>query len=439
MFNHSRQSFLPLAIISLPTVLFSLLVTLMLGVLLTGCGQDDAPITKEAVVRPVKTTTVNSTANQLRKTYSAIVSPAQQAELSFRVSGKIIKLPINEGMKVKKGDVIAQLDQRDFKADITRLKSDISQANAQMKAMRAGARPEDIAALNAAVKAARSRLNAAQIEFNRTQGLVEKGVLARNTLDKDRSTLEVAQADLDAKKQELRKGKAGGRKEDVSAQRAVIQGLNSQLKSLQDTLADTTLRAPFAGIIATRLVENFSNIQAKETVATLQTFSAELDLVFDVPGADVVQLAADKELDLKVVLESFPNQEFAAKKRAFSTEPDPATQTYQGRVTIKPTEKQPILPGMTGKVIITGKQSNKGSVLVIPLSAIASAANGKPFVWVVNTTDNTTSQRNVTLGEASGAMVIISEGLKIGDVVVTAGVSALQEGMKVKPITTIGE
>jgi len=415
---------------------------LILGALLTGCSQDDAQEPEATVIRPVKTLKVSSITGQLRKTYSAIVLPSQQVKLSFRVSGKIIELPIENGMEVKEGDVIAQLDKRDFKAEISRLKSQIKQAVAQTEALKSGARSEDVTALVAAVSAEQAKVNAAQAEFNRTQSLVDKQLIARATLDKDRSTLKIAEADLNVKKQELKKGRSGGRKEDIVAQNAVNERLRSQLKSLEDTLDDTTLRTPFDGVIATRTVENFSNIQAKESVVTLQALGSEVDLVFDIPSSDIVILAK-KELNSIVILDSFPNKEFKADKRGFSTEVDVATQTYQGRVFIKPEKGEPILPGMTGRIIISGNVNADdkavSNTFMLPVSAITSEAGGKPFIWIVNTANNTTSKRSVVLGEASGGSITVVEGLKDSDVVVTAGVSALQDNMMVKPITAIGQ
>ncbi len=132
----------------------------------------------------------------------------------------------------------------------------------------------------------------------------------------------MAEAELEAKKQELIKGQSGARVEDVAAQEAAIKGLKSTLQSLNDTLSDATLRAPFDGIIATRNVENFSNIQAKEAIATLQAISTP-NLVFDVPALARV---GDNNIDLKVVLDSIPGREFIAERNEFSTQADAATQ-----------------------------------------------------------------------------------------------------------------
>lgn len=418
---------------------YSYVFLLSLSILFSACDSDNKQKMSEVtVIRPVKTITVESVNDIVNKSYPALVLATQQVDLSFRVSGKLQKLPIKNGIDVKKGDVIAKLDERDFKANITRLKSQINQANAQMKAMRAGARPEDIASLQAVVKAAQAEYNQAKTRFYRTQALVKKQVIARNELDKDKSALEVAKANLSAKNQDLRKGKAGGRKEDVSAQIAVVQGLRSQLKSLEDTLSDATLRAPFDGTISSRKVENFANIQANTPIATIQKLSEEVEVVFNIPATDIAVLSPIREqLQASVVLDSLPNKTFVAKESEFSTEADSSTQTYEGRAVLLDIGEEPILPGMTGTLNVIA-DTGIADKYVLPLSAIASHPSGAAFVWVVDQA-NKVSKRDVTLSEASGNEVSVLTGISLGDVIITAGLSAIQDGMVVKPITAVGE
>jgi RND family efflux transporter MFP subunit len=418
---------------------FSVFLMLAFGALPAGCDQVEkqADESEAGPVRPVKTITVQPTVPRLQRTYSAVVLPSQEVELSFRVSGRIVELPIRSGLKVKEGDVVAQLDTRDFNAGVTRAESQLAQAEAQMQVLISGARAEDVASLQAAVAAAQAQVDAANEQVARSRQLFNRQVVAKAKLDNDLTSLRVAEAELKAKEQELIKSRAGARLEDVRAQEAVIRGLKSQLETLNDDLSDATLRVPFDGIIATRKVENFSNIQAKEAVATLQNLSSP-NLIFDVPGPDVYKFAKIRELDLRVMLDSIPGREFEATSGEFSTQADAATQTYRGRVAIQNPDGEPILPGMTGSLVVTAREEGAG-VFMLPISAIAAEADGKPFVWIVNTENNKTAKRGVVTGEASGDNIVISKGLKGGDVVVTAGISALRESMVVKPVSAIGE
>lgn len=407
-------------------------------VALAACSPTDE--TKEQssqeIVRPVKTFVVKSVVTKLERSYSAVVLPAREVDLSFRVSGRIVELPIRSGQSVEEGDVIAELDKRDFEAEITRTNSQLEQAEAQLTALTSGARAEDIAALQAAVRAVEAEVEAARDQLARSQELFERRVVAKAKVEQDQTALRVAEAELEAKKQELAKGTAGARAEDVAAQEAVIKGLRSNLQSLKDSLSDATLRAPFSGIIASRKVENFANVQAKEPIATLQALASP-NLTFDIPAADISPLAKAKELDLSVRLDSIPGQTFKAQRKEFSTQADSSTQTYRGRVSIENPNGDPILPGMTGMLTVTVNDQQIGK-LAVPLSAIGSEADGRPFVWLVSSGSNTVAKQAVETGDASGGTIIVTKGLSEGDVVVSAGLSALQDNMVVKPIAAVG-
>ncbi|MFK5979650.1 MAG: efflux RND transporter periplasmic adaptor subunit [Rhizobiaceae bacterium] len=423
--------------ISLRSV-FSILLIAIFAALIAGCsGDEQTQASKEPVIRPVKVITVEPVSSAFERTYSAVIIPSQEATLSFRVSGRIIELPIRNGVRVKKGDVIAQLDKRDFEASIIQIESQLVQANEKMDELKSGARVEDIAALQAEVAAAKAQVDSTIAQVARTTELFKKGIIAKARLDQDVTSQRVAEATLEAKKQGLVKGQSGARKEDLAAQQAAIDGVRSQLESARDNLSDATLRAPFDGIIATRKVENFSNIQAKEAVAVLQNINV-LDAIFDVPAPDVARLAKAKNFDLKIVMEAIPGRSFNATRNEFSTQADTATQTYRGRVTIEELNGETVLPGMTGSLTVKVVGNDTARIL-LPVVAIASTADGQAFVWVVDGADNKVSKRNISIGEASGPNVIVIYGVKEGDVVAVAGISALQDGLMVKPVVAIGE
>ena len=164
-------------------------------------------------------------------------------------------------MHVKKGDVIARIDPRDFEKKIAQLQSQYDQAAAQLQAMRTGARPGEIAALVAGIAAVQANVDQAAEQVNRTRELAERGVVSAAKLEQDEAALKITNAELRAKNEELALAKSGARQEDIDAAMAVMRGIETQIQIAQDNLADATLRAPFDGVIARRNIENFSNIQ----------------------------------------------------------------------------------------------------------------------------------------------------------------------------------
>ena len=420
-----------------PTAAFASAV--MLGGLLAGCdpSEEQAEQTGDAGPRPARTMVVTASATEFRRDYPAVVLPTQEAELSFRVSGQIVELPIRGALRVRKGAVVAQLDTRDFKSELARLESQLAQAEAQMRLLTSGARPEDVAALEAGVAAAQAEVDGAADQVERSRALIRRNVIPRATLDGDLVKLRVAQAALEARRQDLIKGRAGAREDEVAAQQAALDELKLSIAASRANLEDATLRAPFGGIIAKRLVENFANVQAKEPIAVLQKL-VTLELSFDVPGPDVLKLAASKTASSAAVLDSLPGQRFAAELVEFSTLADPATQTYRARVAISVPGEVAILPGMVGSVIVTDTVEGPAGY-PIPTTALDSEADGTPFVWVVAEADGKVSKRRVKTGAVSGVVVAVVEGLNEGDVVVTAGISALRESMEVRPVARVGE
>ena len=389
---------------------------------------------QQEVTRPDKVAQVQSSETVFERRYPAIVRPSLEAVLSFRVSGRVIELPIRASEDVKDGDIIAKLDPRDFERQITQLETQKDQALAQLAALRSGARSEEVSALEAGIDAVEAQVDQAREQASRSRELFQKDLVASAKLEADETALRVAEAELRAKLEELTIARSGGRREEIDAAEAALRGLETQIKVAQDNLEDATLRAPFDGIIARRDIENFTNIQAGQDVVLLQKLST-VDLVFDVPGPDVIRFARANPTT-EVELAGLPGKVFDAQLVEFSTQADAATQTYRGRVRISVPEEAPILPGMVGHIIVSTSNGASAS-LSVPLSAVGASANGSSFVWIVDSS-NVAKKSNVTLGDVIGDHVIVTDGVSDGDTVVSAGVTQIRDGMVIRPITKVG-
>lgn len=393
-------------------------------------------LAQDATPRPAKVATVVASDTVISRKYPAVVLPSQEIELSFKVSGQIIDLPIRAASNVSVGDTIAQIDTRDFENQISQLQSSRDQATAQLEALKAGARPEEIAALEAAVASAQAQVEQTTDALTRAEALLERGVATRAQVEGAQAEARVAQANLRAQEEQLRIGEIGGRPEEIAASEAVLRGIDTQIKVARDNLSDATLTAPFDGIIARRDIENFSNVSAGQSIALLQRLEV-VHLAFDIPSIDVTELTRNGPDSITNIatFNSLRGQEFETELVEFSVQADSATQTYRGRVSVTVPEGAVILPGMVASVI----SSTQGSAAQVaaPLSAIAAEPDGSPFVWLVSD-DGKVSAQKVSLGEATGASVVISEGLSDGDTIVSAGVSEIIDGMTIRPITRVG-
>ncbi len=409
----------------------------VLGVLiLIGVVASTSAVAQEATPRPAKVATVTASDTVISRKYPAVVLPSQEIELSFKVSGQIIDLPIRAASNVSAGDTIAQLDTRDFENQISQLQSSRDQATAQLEALRAGARAEEISALEAAVASAQAQVEQTSEALTRAETLLERGVATRAQVEGAQAEARVAQANLRAQQEQLRIGEIGGRPEEIAGAEAVLRGIDAQIKVARDNLSDATLTAPFDGIIARRDIENFANVTAGQSIALLQRLEV-VHLAFDIPSIDVTELTRNGPdgITNTATFNSLPGQEFETEIVEFSVQADSATQTYRGRVSVTVPEDAVILPGMVASVI----SSTQGSAAQVsaPLSAIAAGPDGSPFVWLV-AKDGKVSAQEVSLGEAAGDSVVIREGLVGGETIVSAGVSEIIDGMTIRPITRVG-
>lgn len=404
--------------------------------MLVACEPAQEAETPDPGPRPVKVARVSASTTATEYSYPSIVLPALEAELSFRVSGQIVELPVRAMSEVKKGDLIARIDARDFSSNVSQIAAQRDAARAQLKQMSSGARDEDLGVIQANIDAAQAQVDEARTQAENTLTLYRKGVQSKAAMESKMANLKVAEAQLRSAQQEMTKGRSGATREEIDAQLATIAGLDAQLQAAENTRGDATLVAPFDGIVAERNVDNFANVQAGATIATVQNL-ATLDLSFDVPGPDVVRLARNDDVTSVAILDALPDREFPAELVEFSTRADPATQTFRGRVSIQRPDDAVILPGMAGRLVVLDSGGRAGRVAV-PATAVAASADGAPFVWVVGE-DNRVSIRDVEVGEAAGDGILIRGGLKTGETVVTAGIAALQPGMEIRPVSKIGD
>ena len=411
------------------------LAVVLIGAFPIVTAAQDAPPT----ARPAKVFTVPESSSDFERIYPAIIYPSREVELSFRVSGRIVELPIRASSSVAKEDVIAQLDTRDFEVEIERLTSQLEQAEANLAVLKSGARPEEITALEASVQAAQAQRDQAREEYVRASQLLERGVIPTAQYQQREAAFRLAEAELVSREEQLTIGRVGGRPEEIIASEAAIRGLNTQIQSAKNNLSDATLKAPFGGTIARRNVDKFRNVQAGETIALIQDLSI-LDVSYDLPGVDIVAMSSigfDNVVST-VTFDAMPDVEMEAELVEFTTQADAATQTYRGRLSVTPPEDLVVLPGMVARVTIRAERKSAAQVKV-PLSALAANPDGSPYVWTVDEPSNAVKRQPVELGEIFDDFVIVSAGLKAGDVIVTAGLSELQDDMVVRPISKVGE
>jgi membrane fusion protein, multidrug efflux system len=398
--------------------------------LAAGCSPQAPP--RSDAVRPVKTAVVTAGDEPHVRSFPGKVEASKKVELAFQVSGLLVKLPVKEGQKVAKGEVIAELRPNEFQARLKALQGQLDQARAALRALRAGERLEQRLRLEAQVRAAEAKLANARSEFDRNARLVQSGAVAREDYERTATAYRVAQEDHKAARQMLEQGSIA-REEDIEAQEAAVQGLEGRVVEANLHLADSTLHAPYDGVIAQRFVEQNQNVTAKQPIVKFQDVD-EIDVVVDVPetvmagirAADIVQILAD--------FSGAPGIQFPVHVKEVAQRADPTTQTFQVRVATKAPPEANILPGMSATVTLTYRRASiLGNRILVPVAAIDKDSSGEQVAWVLGP-DQTVSRRPVKLAEATGGQLEIVDGLRPGDRIAVAGVTHLRDGMKVRDL-----
>lgn len=402
-------------------------------ILLAAVGCTRPAPTLPEVVRPVKTMVVAAGGETHVRSFPGRVEASRRVELAFQVSGLLVNFPVKEGQKVAKGDLIAQLRQDEFQARMKNLQGQLDQARAALRALQAGDRPEQRLRLEANVRAAEAKLANARADFNRSAQLVRSNAISRAEHDRDTTNYRLAQEELQSARQMLEKGTIA-REEDIDAQEAAVRGLEGRMVEANLQLKDSTLHAPYDGVIAQRFVEQNQNVRAKEPIVKFQDVD-EIDVAVDVP--ETVMAADLRAADIVEMLAEFsgaPGLQFPVQIREIAQRADPTTQTFRVRASMKAPPDVNLLPGMTATIALTYRRASiLGNRILVPISAVYKDSSGQQVAWVVGS-DQTVARRPVKIGDATGGRIEVVDGLQPGDRIAVAGVTFLREGMKVRDL-----
>ena len=382
-------------------------------------------------IRPVKTITVAGATESDAHTFPGRVDASRQVELAFQVPGVLVNLAVKEGERVTKGEIIAQLRREEFEARLDTAQAQLDQAKANLSALRLGERPEEQFRREAAVRAAAAKLANAKTELERYARLVKSSAVSQSEYELAQTAYTVAQEEHLAAVQLFQKGTAA-RREEIKAQEAVVRGLEGRRADAKLQLTDSTLLAPYDGVIAQRLVEEGQSIQVNQPLVRLQS-TGTIDVVVDVPEAvmandirslDITGMAAE--------ISSVPGRRYPVRINEIAQVADPVTQTFPVRFEMRSPSGVTILPGMTATVTVNYRRS-RGDRILVPISAVCKLDTGEQAVWVLGP-DGIVRARRVAMGVARHGDVEILQGLSPGDRIVVAGVTFLREGMKVRDL-----
>jgi len=341
----------------------TLVLLAVLIFIISACSQKK---TDEIVIKTVKTDTVQIYGNKSTSTFPGKVRAASEVNLAFRIAGPITKVYVDAGSVVKKGQLLAEMDSRDYAVQL------------------------------AATEAEYHRTKA---EANRIIALYERGSVTPN--DHDKAVFGVKQ-------------------------------ITAKYEAHKNALADTKLRAPFDGYVQKRFFENGETVGAGMPVVSM--ISASLpEVEIHIPASDFVRRAQFDSFSY--ITDIYPNKTFPLELIGVAQKAN-LNQLYTVRLRIKERTPQMPSPGMSVMVTIQYKPEET-TLNSIPFSAIFEN-NGTASVWVYNNSTQSVEIRPVNVSEIlRDGKAVISEGLSVGETVVTAGVHVLRQGEKVRLLPAV--
>ncbi len=332
----------------------------------------------EEIIRPVRYQQVFASGGDRVRIFSGVAQAGAESKISPKVAGTIEKVYVRLGDKVKKGQMLVQLDQTDYEIQFK-----------EAEAARDQARAREIQADN---------------EYKRVQTLYENRTASKAQLEAARATYESAH------------------EQDNIAKR--------RRKLARNQLEYCSIKAPADGAISQVLVDENENVGIGQTLLVL-TSGSDIEVKVSIPEILISEIREGNEVE--VTFDAIRDKKFAANVVEVGISSARFATTYPVTVRMKEKDTE-IRPGMAAEVAFTFSSEDDRVRYVVPPVSVGEDQLGR-FVFTVNETDSgfgIIAKKQVTTGELTYDGLEILEGLKDGEKLVTAGISKIQDGQKVR-------
>ncbi len=346
--------------------------------LLVACDQAEKTIEPTEVLRPVKFIVVGSPGGERQHTYSGSLQAGSELNSSFKVGGTVESIPVKVGDKLKRGNTIATLDKTSYELLVARARATLAQSQATSR--------------NADTK------------YQRTKGLYENNNSSKDALESARANAETALAAVDTAKKSL--------------ELSELDLAYTELKSTED--------CGVAGV----LVEVNENVSAGATIAALSC-GAVNKVTVSLPENVIASIK--KDMDAVVSFDAISDTSFSARVNEVGVASNNATYP----VTLMLNESHPKLrSGLAAEVSFQfSRDTDSQNRLYLPAVAVNEDSEGR-FVFMLEPGDaeNVAIVRRhpVQIGELTSLGLEITSGVEVGNKVVTAGISVIRDGLRVK-------
>jgi len=379
-------------------------------IFLAACGGGTAERASETPLK-VRVRQPSRTERPLEINASGNVEAAETAYLSFQVSGQVSRVYVEEGQAVRAGQLLADLDLRDYQFHFDAAASQAGAAQATLEKADAGVRKQELAQ-------ARVDLDRTEDDYRRFKALYERGSLTPN----DYKKIEAAYL---AARERFSQAEEGSRKEDKAAAKSTFEAARAQEASARKALGDTRLTAPFAGVIARRDVDPGTLASSSRPVFVLMGLNPAKVRV-GVPEAEIGKIRIGQSATVRIP--SLGERSFAGRVETIGYAADAAARTFAVKIAV-PNPALVLRAGMVAESRIDTGQ--KVAVTTLPGQALVRDSNGAAVVYVMFPNQNRVYARRVETGSVYGREVEIVSGLTGEERVVVAGQQLLHDGSAV--------
>ncbi|MDQ3908666.1 MAG: efflux RND transporter periplasmic adaptor subunit [Acidobacteriota bacterium] len=361
----------------------------------------------------------------------------ETSDVASQTSGQVISTPVSVGAFVRQGQVVARLNDRDARLRLQQAQAGVSQAIAAVRQAEAriGLTPggnfnasniPEVRAASANYEQAQAQLRLAQANEARYRQLVETGDVARSVYDQYRTQRDTAQAQANAARQQLEAAINTARQNNQAVQsaQAGVESARSAVAIAQKAVADTTIRAPYAGYVSNRPTAVGEYVTPASVIVTLLRTNP-LKLQLQVPEARIPSITVGMPVSLQV--EAFRDRKFSGRVSDINPAIDPTSRAATVEAEVDNPDNA-LRSGMfaTARVVLPG-----GSRAVfVPKAAVVSDQNTQSYrLFVIQ--NGVAHLRVVQVGQDEGDSLQILSGVNPDEIVATANLDKLYEGARV--------
>ncbi|HEV8490743.1 MAG TPA: efflux RND transporter periplasmic adaptor subunit [Candidatus Angelobacter sp.] len=387
----------------------------------TGCGKGEKKEAPEVTVKaaPAATEDISRVVNT-----DAIIFPIAQSAITPKINAPVKKFYVVRGQKVRQGQLLATLENRDLSAAALDNKGAYEQAEAAYSTSLGATLPEENAKAELDVQTAQQELDAQQKLYDSRQDLFKQGALPRKDLDAAAVSLAQAKSAYNIARKHLDGLNAVGKSGAIKTATGQLTSAKGKLANSEAQLSYSELRSPISGFITDRPLYPGEMASTSAPLLTVMDISQVIAKAH-IPQSDALQLHKGDAATIALAGLEKPIQ---GKVSLISPALDPNSTTVEVWVQA-PNPDQLLRPGTTAQIAITAQTVK--DALVVPSAALLNAKGDAAQVMVVDS-QNQASGRDVKTGIQTGQQVQIVSGLKPGEVVVSEGAYGLPDKTKVK-------